>query len=193
MNQNASLSLPTYVSGDLPSSIPLRAAVALASTLLIAACAHVAVPLPFTPVPLTLQPLAVLCVGLLLGPVDGALALLAYLAEGAAGLPVFAPTGPGGLVQLLGPTGGYLLSYPLVAASAGLLVRRLAWLPKFAAAMCAALVASVVLFAAGSFWLHALAGRPAGQVWVAAVLPFLPGAIIHVLIAAGVYRAAARS
>jgi biotin transport system substrate-specific component len=101
------------------ASIPGRILAGLAATAVVAAAAHVAIPLPFTPVPLTLQPLAVLGVGLALGPVDGLLAMLAYLAEGAAGLPVFSPTGMGGLAQLVGPTGGFLMAYPLVAAIAG--------------------------------------------------------------------------
>ena len=102
---------------NLATTLPGRVVVGVAATVVVAAAAHVAIPLPFTPVPLTLQPLAVLGVGLALGPVDGFLAMLAYLAEGAMGLPVFSPTGLGGVAQLLGPTGGFLMAYPLVAAS----------------------------------------------------------------------------
>ena len=85
-----------------------------------AAAAHVSVPLWFTPVPLTLQPLAVLAVGLALGPVDAAIAMLAYLAEGAQQVcRCSARVGLGGVAQIVGPTGGFLMSYPLVAALAG--------------------------------------------------------------------------
>src|SRR5881275_3180142 len=74
----------------------------VSASVLVAICAHISVPLPFTPVPLTLQNLAVLLVGLALGPRLGAAALFLYLLEGAAGLPVFNPFGPGGIAQLLG-------------------------------------------------------------------------------------------
>src|SRR5213083_1404006 len=86
---------------------------------LVAAAAQVSVPLPGTPVPMTLQPLAVLLVGGLLGAPLGASSLLLYLALGAAGLPVFTPFGVPGLGRLLGPTGGYLLAYPLAAFAVG--------------------------------------------------------------------------
>src|ERR1700727_1782712 len=92
--------------------------IVLAGTLFVAACAHVSIPLFFTPVPLTLQPFAVLVLGLLLGPRMAFATLAAYLAEGAMGLPVFAPgpTGLSGLAHLFGPTGGYLMAYPVAAA-----------------------------------------------------------------------------
>jgi len=78
------------------ATVPGKLVLGLAATAVVAAAAHVAIPLPFTPVPLSLQPLAVLGVGLAFGPVGGFLTMLAYLAEGLCGLPVFAPTGPGG-------------------------------------------------------------------------------------------------
>jgi len=97
--------------------------IVLAGSALIAVCAHVAVPLWFTPVPVTLQPFAVLVLGMLLGPRVAFATMVAYLAEGAAGLPVFTPHGLGGVAQLLGPTGGYLLSYPVVAPLVSVLWR----------------------------------------------------------------------
>jgi biotin transport system substrate-specific component len=96
-----------------------RAVTVLLGTALVAAAAQVAVPLPGTPVPLTLQPLAVLLVGGLLGPGLGAASLLLYVALGAAGLPVFTPIGLPGLARLVGPTGGYLLAYPIAAYAVG--------------------------------------------------------------------------
>ncbi|HLQ22963.1 MAG TPA: biotin transporter BioY [Gemmatimonadales bacterium] len=84
----------------------------------VALAAQVAVPLPFTVVPLTLQPLAVLVVGGLLGAAGGATALVLYLAAGATGLPVFAG-GTAGAIHLIGPTGGYLLAFPVAAAVTG--------------------------------------------------------------------------
>ena len=90
---------------------------------LVAAAAQVSVPLPGTPVPMTLQPMAVLLVGGLLGARLGALSMILYLAMGAAGLPVFTPTVPlVGVARLLGPTGGYLLAYPVAAYVVGLFV-----------------------------------------------------------------------
>lgn len=89
-----------------------------------AAASQIAIPLPFTPVPITLQPLIVVLAGLMLGPVAGAASMVLYLAAGAAGLPVFAPVGAPGIARFLGPTGGYLIAYPAAAFVAGALARR---------------------------------------------------------------------
>jgi biotin transport system substrate-specific component len=129
-------------------------AIVIGASLFVALCARVTVPLPFTPVPLTLQNFGVLLVGLILGSRRGFAALALYLAEGAAGLPVFSPTGPGGIAQLLGPTGGFLLAYPIVAALAG-------WIMEHSKktslrAIAAALTADLVLFAGGLAWLFVL-------------------------------------
>ena len=102
------------------SSLTLRRAIAVTlGVLFVAAAAQIAVPLPGTPVPMTLQPLAVLIVGGLLGPALGASTLVLYLALGAMGLPVFTPLGLPGALRLIGPTGGYLLSYPIAAYAVG--------------------------------------------------------------------------
>lgn len=92
--------------------------------LALAAASQVAIPLPFTPVPITLQPLVVVLAGLMLGPVAGAASMVLYLVAGAAGLPVFAPIGAVGIARFLGPTGGYLVAYPAAAFVAGALARR---------------------------------------------------------------------
>src|SRR4029077_20764968 len=96
-----------------------QAAIVVSASVFVALCARITVPLPFTPVPLTLQNFGVLLVGLTLGSRRGFAVLALYLAEGLAGMPVFRPTGPGGIAQLLGPTGGFLLAYPFVAWIAG--------------------------------------------------------------------------
>src|SRR6267154_5209278 len=83
-----------------------QAAIVIGASLVVALCARVTVPLPFTPVPLTLQNFGVVLVGLLLGSRRGFAALALYLIEGALGFPVFNPTGPGGIAQIVGPTGG---------------------------------------------------------------------------------------
>jgi biotin transport system substrate-specific component len=177
------------------STIPGKLALGLAATVVIALAAHVAFPLPFTPVPFTLQPLAVLGVGLAFGPVGGFLTLLAYLAEGACGLPVFSPAGPGGVAQLFfGPTSGYLLSYPLVAAIAGALTRVLArHISSFASAFLGCATATVVLFMAGASWFMAFTHLPLRAVWIASVAPFLPGETIKILAAAGIYSTLRRN
>ena len=90
----------------------------------LAAASQVAIPLPGTPVPMTLQPLVVVLAGLWLGPVAGAASMVMYLLAGAAGLPVFAPMGAPGFARLLGPTAGYLWAYPVAALVAGLVAGR---------------------------------------------------------------------
>ena len=175
-------------------SIPGKVALGLAATVVVAAAAHVSIPLWFTPVPLTLQPLAVLGVGLALGPVAGFLTMLAYLAEGALGLPVFSPVGPGGVAQIVGPTGGYLMAYPLVAFIAGAITRGLqVKLPRFAAAAIACTAAVVLLYACGAGWLMSAWHYTAGQAWVGGIVPFIPGEAIKIIAASGLYSTLARA
>jgi len=100
-----------------------RAAAVVLGALIVAVAAQVSIPLPGTPVPMTLQPMAVLLVGGLLGAPLGAMSMILYLVMGAAGLPVFTPTVPlVGLARLFGPTGGYLLAYPVAAWAVGAIV-----------------------------------------------------------------------
>jgi biotin transport system substrate-specific component len=137
---------------SIPQERTLQAArqVALVAgaSLFVALCAHVTVPLmPLTPVPLTAQNFGVLLVGLLLGSRRGFAALVLYLVEGMAGLPVFNPTGPGGAAQLFGVTGGFLLVYPFVAFLAGYIYERGA--KSFLRATMAGLLAEILLFAGG--------------------------------------------
>jgi len=134
-------------------------ALVVGASLFVALCAKVTVPLPFTPVPLTLQNFGVLVVGLVLGPRRAFAALALYLAEGAAGLPVFNPAGLGGIAQLFGPTGGYLLAYPFVAGLAGFLIER--GRKTFARAAVGGLAAEILLFAVGLTWLAIWTGSMA--------------------------------
>jgi biotin transport system substrate-specific component len=129
-----------------------QAGIIVAASLFVALCARVTLPLP-TPVPLTLSNFGVLAVGLVLGSRRGFAALALYLAEGAAGLPVFT-LGPGGFAQLLGPTGGFLIAYPFVALVAGWIYERSA--RNFSWAAFSGLVAEFVLFASGLSWLYVL-------------------------------------
>ena len=128
--------------------------IVISASLFVALCARVTVPLPFTPVPLTLQNFGVLLVGLSLGSRRGFLALMLYLVEGASGMPVFNPAGPGSFAQLIGPTGGFLLAYPFVAGLAGWIMER--GKQTFARALTAAFLAELVLFAGGLSWLAVL-------------------------------------
>lgn len=128
-------------------------ALVVGASLFVACCARVSVPLPFTPVPLSLANFGVLMVGLVLGARRGFAALVLYLVEGAIGLPFFSPTGPGGLAQLVGPTGGFLLAYPFAAAVAGLIYSEK---PTLGRSMAAAAVAELVLFTGGVGWLAIL-------------------------------------
>jgi biotin transport system substrate-specific component len=169
-----------------------RAVVIASATVFIAACAHVSVPLPFTPVPLTMQDLAVLLVGLALGPVDGFAALALYLAEGAAGIPVFNPQGLGGAAQLFGPTGGFLLAYPFVAAIAGWGARSIRMANSFARAAISCLLASAVLFGLGATWLAQYTHASAPMVLRMAVYPFLPGNLVKVAAASGIFSSLKR-
>ncbi len=171
-------------------SVRGRIVLSVTATALVALAAHVSIPLPFSPVPLTLQPFAVLLVGLLLGPATAFATMLLYLGEGAAGLPVFSPLGPGGVAQLLGPTGGFLLSYPLAAATAGWLVRNFRPIANsFGRGLIAATVATAVIFLFGASWLAILLHLHLGVALRLAVLPFLPGESIKILAAATLYSA----
>lgn len=159
--------------------------IVLAGSALVAVCAHLALPLYFTPVPLSLAPFAVLVLGLLLRPGLAAATLVAYLAEGAAGLPVFSPT-PAlpGWAHLIGPTGGYLLSYPLAAALIAFMVSRFG--RSFVPAALASALGSFVILASGALWLAALSHISIASAFTLGVLPFLPGDALKVAAAAGI-------
>jgi biotin transport system substrate-specific component len=143
---------------------------------------------------LIMTPLAVLGVGLALGPVAGFFTLVAYLVEGLCGLPVFSPGGVGGAAQLLGPTGGFLMSYPLVAFLAGALTHRLEHrATRFIAALAACSVAIFVLFLCGAAWFMNYTHHSLYATWIGAVAPFLPGEAVKILAAAGIYSTLTRA
>ncbi len=153
------------------------------ASLFVALCARVTLPLPFTPVPLTMQNFGVLLVGLALGRKRGFAALALYLIEGASGMPVFNPAGPGGILQLMGPTGGFLLAYPFVAALAGWVFE--SGKKTFARAATAGLLAEILLFAGGIAWLSVIthsfaAAVKFGLYW------FVFAEIIKIMSAAGI-------
>lgn len=182
----AAIASPTRISSLLQAS-----GIVLGGSALAAVCAHVSVPLFFTPVPLSLAPFAVLFLGLLLSPRLAAATFAAYLVEGAAGLPVFSPS-PAipGMAHLFGPTGGYLLAYPFAAALIAFLWQRSG--RSFSAALLCAATGDVVILAGGALWLAATASLPALSAPTLAVFPFLPGDALKIAAAAaaaaGVYR-----
>jgi biotin transport system substrate-specific component len=145
----------------------------------LAAASQVAIPIPGTAVPMTLQPLAVVLAGIWLGPRAGAASMLLYLAAGAAGLPVFAPVGAPGFLRLLGPTGGYLLAYPLSAFAAGALARRF---PAFGGRVAAAALGIALMHLAGIAQLTILTGSVTSAV-IMGSLPFLGMDLVKSLLA----------
>jgi biotin transport system substrate-specific component len=134
----------------------------------LAAASQIAIPLPGTPVPLTLQPMLVVLAGLVLGPRAGAASMVLYLAAGAAGLPVFTPIGAPGLARLAGPTGGYLIAYPIAAFVAGSLVSRQSRFPR---RFGAALAGMLTIYLGGFAQLAVLTGS-FGIAVLQGVLPF---------------------
>ncbi len=167
-----------------PSLAGRRVAAVLLGTALVAAAAQVAVPLPGTPVPLTLQPLAVLIVGGMLGPGLGAASLLLYVGLGAAGLPVFTPIGLPGVARLVGPTGGYLLAYPIAAYAVGKLAGDGTRLPRLVLAVLSGLA---LIHLGGLAQLLILTGnvRTAARF---GTIPFLAGDLIKLGLAILVLR-----
>ena len=160
-----------------------QVALVVGGSLFVALCAHVTIPLPGTPVPLTVQNFGVLLVGLLLGSRRGFAAMILYLSEGAAGMPVFSPLGPGGIAQLLGITGGFLLAYPFVAGLAGLVFERGA--KSFARAAVSGLLAEILLFVGGLSWLYVATHSVATAVrW--GLYWFVAAEVLKVMVAAAV-------
>ncbi len=150
----------------------------VSGSLLVALCAQISFYLPFSPVPVTGQTFALLLVGATFGARRAAAALLLYLAQGAVGLPVFAPGGLPGLARFAGPTAGYLLAYPLAAFLLGWLTERLprrAWL-------LAVLAAETAIFAGGVGWLKVWAQLTWPQAVAQGLLPFLPGDLLKVVL-----------
>lgn len=182
---NRSESVAAVVRVQAPSlALPYQVMLVISGSLLVALAARISLPLPFTPVPLTLQNFAVLLVGLLLGRRAGFAALVLYLAEGATGLPVFTPVGLGGIAQLLGPTGGYLMAYPVVAYLAGWIAERDR--SSFARSALAATAAEIFLFIAGVNWLMVFFHVPLVRAAQFGLYPFFFAEVMKVLLAAGI-------
>ena len=183
MAKPAIQTLSTPLERIFVSDAARQTALVVGGSLFVALCARITIPLPFTPVPLTVQNFGVLLVGLLLGSRRGFAALALYLAEGAVGLPVFNPTGLGGIAQLLGPTGGFLLAYPLVAWLAGFVMEH--GRKNFVRAAAGGLLGEVALFASGLTWLTVLTHSVA-QAFRWGLYWFLFAEVIKVMMAAGI-------
>jgi biotin transport system substrate-specific component len=167
-----------------PAAVVRRSLAMLAGAILVALGAQVAVPLAGTPVPLTFQVPAVLVVGALLGPRLGAASMAVYLALGMAGLPVFAPLGLPGIARLIGPTGGYLLAYPLAAAVVGIVARDgRSWLH-----LGLGLLGGVLVIHGGGVLQLAVLGGDIGTALRLGSVPFWLGDILKVLLAGLVVR-----
>jgi biotin transport system substrate-specific component len=160
--------------------------------LLVALAAQVVVPVPFSPVPMTLQPLAVLVVGGLLGAAGGLAALILYLTLGVLGLPVFA-AGASGALHLAGPTGGYLLAFPIAAMVTGAVVGRKAELAKGSVlrVLLACALGMVIIHAGGVAQL-ALLGGDSTLAFRVGFIPFLTGDLLKIGLAAALILLAGR-
>lgn len=172
-------------SAEQSSRLVQQVAIVVCASAVIAVCARLVLPLPFTPVPLTLANFGVLLVGLTLGSKRGFAAAALYLAWGAMGLPVFSPLGPGGLAQLLGPTAGYLWSYPVMAFAAGWIAER--GLPSFTRNVAGGIAGELVLLAAGVAWL-AILTRNWQHAAAFGLYPFFAAEVLKVMFAAAVAR-----
>lgn len=188
------------VSTLTPSSAPRQAALAvqcaavLFMTVLTAAAAQVSFSIPFKEIPFTMQPMVVLMAGMALGPRLGMASQILYLVAGVAGLPVFAlsPTLPLGAARLLGPTGGYLLSYPFAALITGWLAAK-GFDKRYWTSAVAMLVGLVTIYAVGVLWLGLLSssigqGQAIGlrAAFVAGVVPFVAADVMKIALASGI-------
>ena len=165
-----------------PMDIVRQVGLVVGFSLLTALAAQVAIPIG--PIPITGQTFAVLLTGALLGSRMGALAMIAYLVEGASGLPFFAG-GTGGLAHLVGPAGGYLVAFPAAAYVTGAFAEH-DWDRQFFSAVLAMLIGSLVIIFCGWGWFSLSTRTNALTAFRFTVLPFIPGDIIKIVLAAAV-------
>jgi len=183
---------PAAVDDAKSFRIALQVGAVLFVTLLTTAAAQISIHLPFTPVPFTFQPMVVLLGAAALGARLGAASQVVYLTLGIIGMPVFAasPILPQGIARLLGPTGGYLMAYPLAAFVAGSLAER-GYDRRYLTAVVAMIAGLALVFAGGVAWLALIAQPAAGLngALAAGLYPFLAADLAKLLIAAGVMPA----
>jgi biotin transport system substrate-specific component len=188
-----SATLLDVVSTRADFSTAIRVVAVLFVTVLTIVAAQVSVPLPFTPVPFTLQPMVVLLGGAALGSRLGMSAQILYLALGLAGLPVFAasPILPQGFGRLLGPTGGYLMSYPIAAFVTGYLAQR-GLGRRYTTSVLAMTAGLAIIFTCGVLWLAFGAHVGLSGAIRTGLIPFIPADVVKVLLAATILPAAWR-
>lgn len=187
--QNEKTTIPSFIRASVRGHALLRdVLIIVAASLVIAIAAQVSVPIPFSPVPMTLQPMAILLVGAVLGSVRGAAAAALYLLEGATGLPVFAQ-GKGGVFWLIaGPTAGYLISYPLVAYVTGWLSEH-GWARSPLRTIPMMVVGITMIHLGGWSWLSSVIGLGPAEAFAVGTAPFLAGDLVKIAIAAALLPA----
>lgn len=185
--QHSTTLIDTVFAGKGSRSLARNAAIAVLATGLLTLSAKVQV--PFYPVPMTLQSLVVLVIGAALGWRLGAATVLLYLAEGLAGLPVFAGTPEKGIgfAYMMGPTGGYLAGFVAAAFVTGLLAER-GWTKSPLGALAAMTIGHAVIFLFGFAWLAALIG--ASKAYLGGVAPFYAATLFKTLLGAALLPAA---
>ncbi len=190
MAYSTGTTLLTTVSSRTDMSGAIRAAAVVFVAVLTAVAAQVSIPLPFTPVPFTLQPMIVLVGGAALGARLGMASQVIYLLAGIAGLPVFAASAvlPQGFLRLLGPTGGFLMAYPLAAFVAGWLAER-GFDRRYLTSVIAMAAGLTLIFAFGISWFAFFAApTPVGltKALQFALYPFIGVDVVKILLAATV-------
>jgi biotin transport system substrate-specific component len=187
------MSSPVYADLLRPAhrrtALVFDAALVAGFSLVIALCSQVAIPLPFTPVPVTLQTFAVLLTGCILGSGRGALSVVLYVAEGSIGLPFFSG-GTSGIAHLFGPTGGYLLGFALCALVVGLFAER-GLAMKWPGRLLTLVMGNVVIYVPGLLWLGAFVGM--NRAVTLGFIPFIAGDALKLAAGWGLLSAAAMS
>lgn len=167
-----------YYAGEL--SLGRQAIYMLTFNLLLIASSYIQFPLPFSPVPVTAQTMAVLACGLFLGPFRGTFTVIAYLLEGSLGLPVFAG-GSAGIAKLIGPTGGYLMGFAAAAFVVGLLSEQIKSMTYYKL-LAVLTIGTIVVLIPGVLMVSIFV--PEGQALTMGLYPFIPGAIAKIIIMA---------
>lgn len=162
-----------------PNSLAREIPLLIAFNLLLVACSYISFNVPFSPVPITGQTFGILVVAMTLGRVKGTAVVLAYLLEGAVGLPVFAG-GSAGFAKFMGPTGGYLLGFLVSAYLVGYLAD-IGWDRKYSLSLLAMTLGTAVILGCGLLWLSRFV--PSGMLLSTGLTPFIPGAIVKIAIA----------
>ena len=177
------MTYPTYADIFLPArknhALFYNLILIMTGSVLITLSAKISIPLPFSPIPITMQTFAVLFVGALLGSKRGSLTVLAYISQGIMGLPVFAKAGSG-FAYLLGPTGGYLIGFVFAAFITGFLAEK-GWDRSFGKTIVAMTIGTLLIFICGVSWLSIFLGLE--KAIIAGFVPFIIGAIFKIVLA----------